>query len=78
MAEKKNTLFTNLNRIIMGTQSVDANERFGMSPDGSTPRKYAFDDKVLYTTKNKEDYEKKLTQIIKQFKQFKLQKPIKE
>lgn len=66
MAEKKNTLFTNLNRIIMGTQSVDANERFGMSPDGSTPRKYAFDDKVLYTTKNKEDYEKKLTQIRQQ------------
>ena len=66
MAEKKNTLFTNLNRIIMGTQSVDANERFGMSPDGSSPRKYTFDDKVLYTTKNKEDYEKKLTQIRQQ------------
>lgn len=66
MAEKKNTLFTNLNRIIMGSQSVDANERFGTNPDGSNTRKYSFDDKVLYTTKNKEDYEKKLAQIKQQ------------
>ena len=66
MADKKNTIFTNLNRIIMGTQSVDANERFGTAPDGSNVRKYNFDDKVIYTAKNKEDYEKKLSQIRQQ------------
>lgn len=66
MADRKNSIFTNLNRIIMGTQSVDANERFNTSPDGGNVAKYKFDDTVLYSTKNKEDYEKKLTQIRQQ------------
>ena len=64
MAERN--LFQNLNRLIMGTQSVEANERFSTMPDGSTRRGVNVSDKVLYTTTNKADYERKLTQIRQQ------------
>lgn len=62
MADNKNqTIFQKLGGILMGTQSSTVNNYSTPAFRGNT-----VDDKVLYSTNDKDDYERKLTQLRQQ------------